>query len=92
VCRIAEWPTNGVVLPALYIPLEWFLSWLAWKGIRSRSGYWGGMGWRVTSVAMTSVMRSVPEGRTVSCWRRAMRTWRAMDSGGGSGVWLRWSL
>jgi hypothetical protein len=48
--------------------------------------------WRMISVATTSVIRSVPAGRAMSCSRRVMRTWWAMVSGFGSGVLRRWSL
>jgi hypothetical protein len=54
--------------------------------------YWGGLAWREISVATISVMRSVPGGRETSWSRRVMRTWRAMELDGGSGVCLRWSL
>jgi hypothetical protein len=52
----------------------------------------GGLTCRVISVATISVMRSVSGGRFVSWSRRVMRIWRAMVSGWGSGVCLRWSL
>ena len=60
--------------------------------VGAERGYRGGSAWRVISVAITSVMRSMPSGKGVSCSRRVIRTWRATELGGGSGVRLRWSL